>query len=102
MTNTIVPVPPYKLTSPSSRTRLLYPPSRTPLSTQPAASWFHQLTSDHEGLACTQHAGDVLFVPPYWGHTTVRVCNATASVGWTGADWGMETDEHSNNYWSRC
>ena len=56
----------------------LFPPALTAYSFLPMRDWLAEhknasLTTASRPLRCTQHAGDVLFVPEMWGHATHNI-----------------------------
>jgi ribosomal protein L16 Arg81 hydroxylase len=46
------------------------------LSSSSSTSKFHSLTSDF--MECTQHSGDIMYVPPLYAHSTL---NTMQSIG---------------------
>jgi hypothetical protein len=55
-----------------------------------AKIWFAEdlpRVAPRAALRCIQHAGDVLFVPPMWGHATL---NLDESIGFAAElEWGQ-------------
>eukprot|EP00117_Sycon_ciliatum_P046579 scpid45806/ scgid33341/ JmjC domain-containing protein 8; Jumonji domain-containing protein 8 len=55
----------------------IFPPQKSLYSKQPVLDWYKTYTHGST-LECTQHAGDVLFVPALWAHAVI---NLKESVG---------------------
>jgi hypothetical protein len=55
----------------------LFPPSSALYSNIPISEWikedYPRLTKREKPLECMQHGGDIMFVPPWWGHGTYTV-----------------------------
>ncbi len=55
---------------------LLYPPVSAFYSTKPSQDLFRSASADavdeSGAIRVTQRAGDVLYVPPLWGHATLN------------------------------
>jgi oxalate decarboxylase/phosphoglucose isomerase-like protein (cupin superfamily) len=73
----------------------LMPPSAAYYTTIPAREWlvdFYPRDSvDYGMLECTQESGDVVFVPPMWGHATL---NLAESIG-IASEFTSGSDEFS-------
>jgi hypothetical protein len=56
---------------------VVIPPSSALYSNIPISEWikedYPRLTNREKPLECMQHGGDIMFVPPWWGHGTYTV-----------------------------